>query len=107
MVVWTSSRLAISRWAGAKALCGTSGCRVGVEVRVGIHTGEVELRGDDLARLAVHITARVTDLAQPGEVLVSRTVRDLVVGSDLAFIARGEHELRGVPDRWQLFTVDA
>jgi class 3 adenylate cyclase len=79
--------------------------RAGVEVRVGIHTGECERRGNDLAGLAVHIAARVADNAEPGEVLVSRTVRDLVVGSDLTFVDRGEHELRGVPDHWQLFAL--
>jgi class 3 adenylate cyclase len=78
----------------------------GVAIRVGIHTGEVEKRGEDLAGLTVHIAARVGSLAASGEVLVSRTVRDLVAGSGLRFVARGEHELKGVPDTWQLFALE-
>jgi class 3 adenylate cyclase len=77
-----------------------------VPVRVGIHTGECERRGDDLAGLAVHIAARVGALAVPGEVLTSRTVRDLVSGSDLRFVDRGTHQLKGVPDAWQLFALE-
>jgi len=75
-------------------------------VRTGLHTGECERRGDDLAGLAVHIAARVAAAAQPGDVLVSRTVRDLVGGSALRFADRGEHELKGVPERWQLFALE-
>jgi class 3 adenylate cyclase len=78
-----------------------------VGVRAGIHTGEVEVRGDDVAGLAVHIGARVSALAAPGEVWVSSTVKDLVVGSNVEFVARGEHELKGVPGTWALFAVDA
>lgn len=78
----------------------------GLEVRAGLHTGEVELRGDDVAGVAVHVGARVAALAGPGEVLVSKTVKDLVLGSGLRFAERGEHELKGVPDRWQIFAVD-
>jgi class 3 adenylate cyclase len=78
----------------------------GVAIRVGIHTGECERRGDDLAGLAVHIAARVAGLAASGEVLVSRTVRDLAGGSALRFVDGGEHELKGVPERWQLFAVE-
>lgn len=78
---------------------------VGLAVRAGLHTGEIELRGDDIGGLAVHVAARVSGLASAGEVLVSRTVKDLTVGSDLAYVDRGEHELKGVPDRWQLFEV--
>jgi class 3 adenylate cyclase len=73
-----------------------------LEVRAGVHTGEVELRGDDIAGLGVIIAARIQALARPGEVLVSRTVTDLVAGSRLRFDDRGEHELKGVPGRWQL-----
>ena len=62
-------------------------------------------RGDDVAGIAVHIGARVSDLAEPGEVLVTRTVRDLVAGSGIVFEDRGEHELKGVPDRWALYAV--
>jgi class 3 adenylate cyclase len=78
---------------------------LGVDVRAGLHTGECEVRGDDLGGLAVHIAARVAALAQPGEVTVSSTVKDLVVGSELAFADRGEHELKGVPGAWRLFAV--
>jgi DNA-binding SARP family transcriptional activator/class 3 adenylate cyclase len=78
---------------------------LGLEVRAGVHTGEVELRGGDLAGLAVHIGARVASTASPGELLVSSTVKDLVAGSGLRFFDRGRHELRGVPDRWSLYAV--
>ena len=78
---------------------------LGVELRVGLHTGECEVRGNDLGGLAVHIAARIAALAAPNEVLVSRTVKDLVVGSELAFAGRGEHTLRGVPGKWDLFAV--
>jgi pimeloyl-ACP methyl ester carboxylesterase len=78
---------------------------LGIEVRAGLHTGEVELQGDDIAGLAVHVGARIADLAEPGEVLVSRTVKDLVVGSGLAFEDRGTHELAGVPDSWQVYAA--
>jgi class 3 adenylate cyclase len=76
---------------------------LGLEVRCGIHTGECELVGNDLAGIAVHIGARVAALATPGELLVSQTVRDLVAGSGLAFEDRGLHRLKGVPDKWRLF----
>ena len=76
-----------------------------VEVRVGIHSGECEIRGDDLAGLTVHVAARVGALAGPGQVLVSRTVVDLVAGSGIGFSDRGEHELKGVPGTWRLFSV--
>jgi len=79
---------------------------LGIEVRVGLHTGEVELVGDDVAGIAVHIAARVGALAESGEVLVSGTVKDLVAGSGIAFSERGEHVLKGVPDTWRLFAVD-
>ncbi|BBY08853.1 adenylate/guanylate cyclase domain-containing protein [Mycobacterium noviomagense] len=75
---------------------------LGIEVRIGIHAGEVEARGADVAGLAVHICARVAALAGPSEVLVSATVRDIVTGSRRRFSDRGEHELKGVPGRWQL-----
>ena len=80
---------------------------VGVEIRAGLHTGEVERRGHDLAGIAVHIGARVSATAGPGEVLASRTVKDLVAGSGIAFDDRGEHELKGVPGSWHLFAVEA
>ncbi len=78
---------------------------LGLEIRAGLHTGEIEIRGDDLTGLAIHIGARVSALATAGEVLVSRTVKDLVVGSGLAFIDRGTHVLKGVPDAWQVYAV--
>lgn len=78
---------------------------LGIQTRAGAHTGEVELRGTDLGGIAVHIASRVADLAGPGEVLVSRTVKDLTAGSGLTFEDRGEHELKGVPDSWQLFAA--
>lgn len=77
----------------------------GIEVRTGIHTGEIELRGDDVAGIAVHIGARVMSVAEPGEILVSRTVTDLVAGSGLQFEDRGSHKLKGVDNEWQLFAV--
>jgi class 3 adenylate cyclase len=80
--------------------------RLGVEVRVGIHTGECEMRGADLSGIAIHIGARVAGLAAPGEVLVTSTVRDLVAGSGLRFEQRGTHQLNGVPDDWNVFAVD-
>jgi class 3 adenylate cyclase len=76
---------------------------LGVEVRVGVHTGEVELRGSDVSGLGVNIASRIEALAGPSEVLVSRTVTDLVVGSGLEFTDRGPHDLKGVPGSWQLF----
>lgn len=74
-----------------------------LEVRCGLHTGECDLVGNDLAGIAVHIGARVAALAGPGEVLASQTVRDLVAGSGLTFEERGTHKLKGVPDEWRLF----
>ncbi|MGH2785142.1 MAG: alpha/beta fold hydrolase [Actinomycetota bacterium] len=78
---------------------------VGIDVRTGLHTGEVERRGEDVGGIAVHIGARVMGEAGPGEVLCSRTVKDLVVGSGLAFEDRGVRALKGVPDEWQLYLV--
>jgi len=78
---------------------------LGLKVRSGIHTGEVEVMGDDIAGIAVHIGARIADLADTGEVLVSRTVVDLVAGSGISFASRGEHQLKGVTDTWQLFSA--
>ncbi len=78
---------------------------VGVGVRAGLHTGECEVMGDDIGGIAVHIAARVSALAGPGEVLVSRTVKDLVVGSGIEFADRGIHELKGIDDAWRLYAV--
>ena len=81
--------------------------RLGVEIRAGLHTGEIESDGADVAGLAVAIAARIGALAAPSEVLVSQTVKDLVAGSGLAFEDAGEHELKGVPDRWRLYRAVA
>ena len=78
---------------------------LGLDVRAGLHTGECEIRGEDLGGLAVHIAARVAALACPADVLVSSTVRDLVVGSGIGFDDRGEHDLKGVPGTWRLYSV--
>lgn len=79
--------------------------RSGIRLRAGLHTGECEVIGDDIAGMAVHIAARVSALAGPDEVLVSRTVRDLVAGSGIVFEDRGRHELKGVPDEWDILLV--
>ena len=78
---------------------------LGIEVRAGLHTGECEIRGDDLAGLAVHVAARIGSLAGPGEVLVSNTVKDLVTGSGIEFVDTGERELKGIPTSWRLYAV--
>ncbi len=78
---------------------------LGVEVRAGCHTGEIELEGSDVRGIAVHVGARIASLAAPSEVLVSSTVKDLVAGSGLVLEGAGEHELKGVPDRWHLYRV--
>jgi class 3 adenylate cyclase/pimeloyl-ACP methyl ester carboxylesterase len=78
---------------------------LGIEVRAGLHTGECEVRGDDIGGIAVHIGARVSALAGPNDVLVSSTLRDLVIGSGLEFDDRGAHQLKGVPGEWHLFAV--
>jgi class 3 adenylate cyclase/pimeloyl-ACP methyl ester carboxylesterase len=79
--------------------------RIGVPVRAGLHTGEVEIRGDDVAGIGVHIASRIAELAQPSEILVSRTVVDLTAGSGLQFEPRGDHELKGIPGNWQTFAA--
>jgi class 3 adenylate cyclase len=78
---------------------------LGIEIRAGVHTGEVELDGSSVRGIAVHIGARIAALGGPSAVLVSQTVKDLVAGSGLVFEDRGEHELKGVPDRWRLYEV--
>jgi class 3 adenylate cyclase len=78
---------------------------LGIEVRAGLHTGECEVRGEDIGGIAVHIGARVSALAGPNDVLVSSTLRDLVIGSGLEFEDRGAHALKGVPGEWHLFAV--
>jgi class 3 adenylate cyclase len=79
---------------------------MGIVVRSGLHTGEIELRGDDVAGLAVHIGARVSSLAGADEIWTSSTIRDLVAGSDVDFEERGDHELKGVPGTWHLYSVN-
>ena len=91
----------------AAAVRDTALSQFGVEVRSGLHTGEIEVMGDDVGGIAVHIGARVGAIAQGGEVLVSGTVKDLVVGSGIAFEDRGEQELKGVPGPWRLWAVAA
>jgi class 3 adenylate cyclase len=78
---------------------------LGLEARIGIHVGECELHDDKVAGLAVNIGARVAGQAGANEILVSRTVRDLVAGSGIEFADRGSHELKGIPGTWQLFAV--
>ena len=84
----------------------TSVKSLGIEVRAGLHTGEVELRSEDVTGMGVNIAARVMDAAGPGEVAVSSTVKDLVAGSGLRFVDRGTRDLRGVPGEWRLFAVE-
>ena len=78
---------------------------LGIEIRIGIHTGECELVGDKIAGIAVVTGSRISSLAASGEVLVSSTVKDLVAGSGFGFESRGEHELKGVQGEWQLYAV--
>ena len=79
--------------------------RVQIDLRTGIHAGEIEIRGDDVSGIAVHLAARVMAEADPGEILVSRTVHDLVVGSEIGFSDRGTHQLKGIEGQWQLYSV--
>lgn len=79
---------------------------IGLDVRVGVHVGEIEVRPDDVLGLAVNITKRICDLADDGEVLVSDNVRGTLVGSQIQTRDRGTHTLKGVPDEWRLFAVD-
>ena len=79
--------------------------KLGIEIRAGLHTGEVELRDDDIGGIAVALAARVMAEAGPGEVLVSSTVKDLVVGSGIEFQDRGTRELKGLPGEWRLYAV--
>jgi len=94
----------------ARAIRGATGLQAAlrseqVSIRVGLHTGEIELRDDDIGGIGVHIAARVEALAGPGEVLVTKTVTDLVAGSGISFADRGAHDLKGVPGNWQLNAV--
>jgi class 3 adenylate cyclase len=78
---------------------------IGLQIRAGLHTGEVELRDGDVGGIGVHIAARIVAAAESGEILTSRTVRDLVVGSDIAVEDRGTHALKGIDGTWQLFAI--
>lgn len=89
----------------ARTLCAEAPERLGLELRAGLHTGEIELIGSDIGGMGVHIGARIGALANPGEVLVSSTVRDLVAGSGLEFVQRGSAALKGVPGEWRLFVA--
>src|SRR5262249_17921151 len=80
---------------------------LGLEIRAGLHTGECELTDEDVGGIAVHIGARVVASAEPGEVLVTSTVKDLVAGSVLCFVDRGTRNLDGVPGEWRLYAVEA
>jgi class 3 adenylate cyclase/pimeloyl-ACP methyl ester carboxylesterase len=90
---------------GADILAGAKD--IGLDLRAGVHTGEVEVRGDDIAGLAVSIAKRVCDLARPGQLLVSETVRGHMVGAGIQFRDQGEHQLKGVPGAWRLFAAEA
>ena len=90
------------------AVAATEGVRdLGLQIRAGLHTGEVEIADGNVRGIAVHIGSRVSGLAAPGEVLVSRTVADLVAGSGIALAERGEHALKGVPGRWLVYAVES
>jgi class 3 adenylate cyclase len=78
---------------------------MGIGVRCGLHTGEIEIVDSNVAGLAVHIGARIAALAAPGEVLVSRTVKDLVAGAGFRFSTRGRHSLKGVPEEWDVYAL--
>jgi len=86
---------------------GTASRQIGLPLRAGLHTGEIEIRGRDIGGIAVHAAARVMAQSQPSEVLVSRVVTDLVAGAGLKFAERGSHELKGLPGRWDLFAASA
>ncbi len=88
----------------AEAICREIGV-LGIRVRAGVHVGEIELRGDEIGGIAVHIAARVMKAAGAGEVVVTRTVKDLTAGSGLRFEDRGVHELKGIPEPWQLLAL--
>jgi class 3 adenylate cyclase len=89
----------------ARSIAHSVRTELGFNIRAGIHTGEVETRGDDVAGMAVHIAARVAELAEADQIVTSSTVKDLVVGSGIVFEDWGESELKGVPGSWRLFAV--
>lgn len=86
---------------------GTASRQIGLPLRAGLHTGEIEVRGRDIGGIAVHAASRVMGQSRPDEVLVSRVVTDLVAGAGLTFSERGSHELKGLPGRWDLFAATA
>jgi class 3 adenylate cyclase len=90
----------------AAAAAGAELAERGIDIRVGLHTGECELVGNKIRGIAVHVAARVMGLAGAGEIFCSRTVRDLVAGSGFTFSDKGTHQLKGVPDAWQLYAVE-
>ena len=94
-----------ARAIGAARAIRAAAAALGLRVRAGLHTGEIELTGDDVGGIGVHLAARVLDAAAPDQILTSQTVKDLVFGSGLRFTARGGHELRGIPGTWQLYAV--
>ena len=79
---------------------------LGLQIYTGLHTGEIELRDLDIGGVAVHLASRIMTAAKPGEIVCSRTVKDLVVGSGIEFDDRGTHALKGVPDEWQLYAIN-
>jgi len=79
---------------------------LGLQIYVGLHIGEIELRGEDIGGIAVHLASRIMAVAKPGGIICSRTVKDLVVGSGIEFEDRGSHSLKGVSDEWQLYAVN-
>jgi class 3 adenylate cyclase len=85
-------------------MCGAAK-RLGIDIRVAIHTGEIQVRGDDIGGIGVHIASRVLAWAGSGQVVVTRTVRDLATGTDLGFTSLGTVALRGVPGQWELFAA--
>jgi class 3 adenylate cyclase len=101
LILFDGPRAAISC---ARAVRGRAAL-LDLELRIGVHLGEIDDLGDDVTGLSVHLGARIASLARPGEILVSQTVRDVVIGSDLIFEERGVHELKGIPDQWRVFAV--
>ena len=89
----------------AEAMCGEV-AGLGVDVRAGVHVGEIELRGDEIGGIAVHLAARVMSEADAGQVVVTRTVKDLTAGSGLSFDDMGLYELKGIPEAWQLLMLN-
>jgi class 3 adenylate cyclase len=95
-----------SRAIGCGLALQVAAASLGIEIRAGLHAGEIELRGDEIYGIAMHVAQRVQGLAEAGEVLVSEAVPLLVIGSGVQFRERGEHELKGLPGTWKLYAVD-